>query len=275
MMQPYTFTTWEQVEKWVRENGLVKWSFSAMRFEDADRDEPGKRNNLFVCNSDWYEGDLEHKLGMTKNQLMAQPNRYLYGRGYHAANGSQGAASCEVCIGGQAMMQGVQGIGNQYAMMQPMVHPIQQPVGTTETPEAMEERITERITTRFMKEQLERDRKQLEDERAEFRKNQEGVFGLLIEKLAPVAQAFMQNAGHQRIGALDVTHDTPEEHAPEAQEQEEQSVFTAEEEAELYDLLARFKAVEPDNWLRMIRSVVTMAEANDSMYNMAKGVLCK
>ena len=272
MMQPYTFTTWEQVEKWVRENGLVKWSFSAMRFEDADRDEPGKRNNLFVCNSDWYDGDLDVKLDMTKRQLMAQPNRYLYGRGYHAANGSQGAASCEVCIGGQAMMQGVQGIGNPYASMQPMVYP-QQQVGSTESPEAMEARITEKITTRFLKEQLERDRKQLDDERAAFRKDQEGVIGMLVDKLAPVAQAFLQSGAKQRIGALDVAHEQPAEQP--AEEVQEQNVFTPEEEDELYDLLSRFKAVEPDNWLKMLRSVVAMAEAGDATYNMAKGFLIK
>ena len=58
------------------------------------------------------------------------------------------------------------------------------------------------------------------------------------------------------------------------QESEQENIFTDEESDKLYELMARFKKVEPQ-YLELIENVVKMAESGDNMYAMAKNFLLK
>lgn len=261
MMQPYTFFTWAQIEQWVRDNGLVKWDFAAT---NRQKIEDGARVNDVVANSEWYEGDLDFKLAMTKKQLEMQPGRYLYGRGYHTANGTQGAASCEICLNGYQHMQ-----------QQPVSGVAMQPAAPMQQSERdqLKEEIRLQVETEFNKRKLEEDRKQLNEERKAFNEEKSGVIGMLVNYLAPAAKAVM---GNSRIAGLDVqpanAPSLTEQAKPEEPATEEP--FTDEEAREIEELLVRFKAAEPE-YLTLLRKVVSMAEAKDSSYTMAKQFLCQ
>lgn len=265
MMQPYTFFSWDQIEQWVRDNGLVKWDFAATNRQKV---EDGSRVNDVVANSDWYEGDIDHKLRMTKKQLEMQPGRYLYGRGWHTANGTQGAASCEICLGGMANLPGqtqyvagFQGVGQAVPPMTPSEK------------DQLKAEIRKEVETEWEKRRLEEDRKRLDEERKNFEAEKTGVVGMLVNYLAPAAKAVM---GTNRIAGLDLPHATaPAAEAPaEEAAPAEEEPFTVEEAEKIESLLVRFKKVEPE-YLVLLEKVVTIAESGDNTYSMAKQFLCK
>ena len=78
---------------------------------------------------------------------------------------------------------------------------------------------------------------------------------------------------NEPVHAAPIVADRGEEQQPEEAEPQEE-VFTDEESEKLFDLMARFKKVEP-RYLELIEAVVTMAENGDGTYNVAKGVLLK
>lgn len=267
MMQPYTFFSWDQIEQWIRDNGLVKWDFAATNRQKV---EDGSRVNDVVANSEWYDGDLDFKLKMTQKQLSMQPGRYLYGRGWHTANGTQGAASCEICLGGMATLPGMQQpvAGFQAPQAAPM---------TVSEKDQLKAEIRKEVETEMERRRLEEDRKRLDEERKVFEADKTGVIGMLVNYLAPAAKAVM---GQSRIAGLDTLQPiapaatAPSEQAPAEEAPAEEDPFTREEAEKIEDLLIRFKKVEPE-YLVLLEKVVTMAESGDNTYTMAKQFLCK
>ena len=61
---------------------------------------------------------------------------------------------------------------------------------------------------------------------------------------------------------------------PEITDEMKDQIFTDTESDKLFELMARFKAVEPQ-YLQLIENVVVMAEKGDPTYNMAKNFLVK
>lgn len=257
------FNEFSQFEEWVRDNGLVAWTCSTKpNGDDA------------VIKSENFMGEVEDKMATTRKYM--EDYQRLYIRGYRSTNPN---ASYIVA---------------QWETKQQPQQQMQMPVGYPGMGAAPfdEEKVTARIRkeveTEWLKHDLERREKELAEQQKEFRQDKEGVMGLLVNYLKPVAGAMLSGTGVGRPATIhgvdapaDVdaeriqtveTHD-PEEHADDPEEQTE-SPFTNEEAEQLFSLMARFKAVEPD-YLRMIETVVTMAENGDNMYSMAKGFLCK
>ena len=156
--------------------------------------------------------------------------------------------------------------------------------------------IEQRLLNRFEKERLERESKQLAEERKEFESAKNSALGLIASYVAPFAK---QLAGRlPQVAGIDA--DAPVHVAPihaKRQQQEpgeqpadapsvqpkedeqgvyteEEDVFTDAESETLYALMARFKAIEP-GYLKLIAAVVEMAERGDATYTMAKGFLMK
>lgn len=167
------------------------------------------------------------------------------------------------------------------------VQPVQQPtpaaglygVGGGVDIDKLTSDIENRLRVQFEKERLEREWKELREEQKQLKSDQSSAIGLLAGYLAPIAKHLSPTMS--RVAGLDAekpvrtapiqTIDT----APANTTQEaEESAFTDEESDKLYDLMARFKAVEPQ-YMELLESVVKMAEAGDSTYTMARGVLLK
>lgn len=168
--------------------------------------------------------------------------------------------------------------------------------------------IEARLMTKFERERLEQERKELRDEKREFERVKNGAIGLVVQKFAPVVDALAGRlAPLPRVAGVDAENPVHaqvikpiSEHKPEQEHNEpdsgdgrshdvritehtepsepvagdEPDVFTDEESDELFALMARFKAVEPQ-YMDLLRAVVQMAESGDSTYAMAKGFLLK
>lgn len=254
------FTTWEQINDWIKDNQFDHWVFSTNRPTDEEK-------VIKIVDSDYYAGDYDDKLAMTRKYLESNGGHY-YGVAWRKPQVKNGGTYCEVRL---EQTMPASGIGN---MMQPQFDEA-----------AMRKRITEEIKTQMALERFEQERKDFEREKREFQKEKEGVWGLAIKYLSPVAAAALGGRGGLRdVAGLDAEEPvvtepvqplhTTEEPVAEAEKQIEQSPFTDEEADKLFELLARFKKVEPQ-YLELLEAVVTMAENGDTTYTMAKGVLIK
>ncbi len=165
--------------------------------------------------------------------------------------------------------------------------------------------IEQRILNKYERERLERLEKDLREQKRALDQEKSSALGLLAGYLAPVAQQLAGKLNHlPRVAGVDAQQPVHaqvikpiSEHKPDEPEQEhnepesgddrshdvriteqseasEQDVFTDEESDELFALMARFKAVEPQ-YMDLLRAVVEMAENGDGTYKMAKGFLLK
>lgn len=251
------YTKWSQVEDWIRDNGLTRWTFSV-----SNPNKREERLNDKLVDSQYYPETLDEKLAITHKIL--NDVGHCFGVGFHDQNGKGGATVggmfCEVDLS-QTTAQPT--VGYAPAVSAPMDEA------------ALEEKVRKRLELDYQKKELDRIREEFERERKEYQAAKEGVVGMLIGYLKPVAEAFMQ----KRISGLDATE--PVHAAPITTEQPavendtaEENVFTDEESDRLYDLMARFKKAEPQ-YLQLLEAVVAMAESGDSTYTMAKSVLIK
>ena len=255
------FTKWQQVEEWIRDNGLTWWRFTYDKTgnnTDGDGNAIQTRSNRVAILSDAFPGDFEEKIALTRRRLMTETNQVLYGNGKRGKENT-GMMYCEVRLVDELQQPGTQPVSS------PAAYPI-----------VDEEKIAERIRKEVRQEmelqRLQDERKNFEREKKEFEAEKASAIGMLVHHLSPVISAM----GQKRVAGLDAqepVHAAPVQPIQTDEETViEDSVFTDEESDELFELMARFKAVEP-SYMTMLRRVVKMAESGDNMYNMAKSVL--
>lgn len=280
-MEAHVLTTVDQVQQWIELQRLERWTISADKADSTNQQQK-------VIAMTMKDQSMEDRIEYTKKALSMFPGMKLYARGFR-----EGTTICpcyaEICIGGAekeqntALDQIKQMIGT--TMMAPAAKPIDE--------EALAERIRKEVRYEYQEQELERQRKDFEAERKEFNEQKDGVMGLLVHYLAPVAQQLAQNltggrthitgvetaGGEVEADAIRPTVATPvadpvAQPAEAEAEEEADSIFSDEEAEQIETLLARLKAAEP-RYLEMLQRVVEMAEAGDTTYQMAKGFLLK
>lgn len=255
-------TNWNDLEQWIRDNNLSRWIFTKSNRDKASSNAEGGTPNDKLVDSDFYPESMEEKLAITR-RILEQQGRLAYGYGWQGGKKTDGVC-CEV-------------------LLSPVVTPAAG-VGAASAVDiaGMEDRIRKQIKAEMDKERYERERKDFEKEKKQFEEDKQGVMGLLVGYLAPVAKTMMEKGRMPHIGTVDAEADvqakriepaTPEGEAP-VDGQEVESPFTEEEEDKIYDLMVRFKAAEPD-CIQMLETVVGMAESGDAMYKTAKNFLIK
>ena len=288
-------STWDQFRQWIDDNGIVNWKISASRA-------PQNNELRFSYNDD---KTLEENLDICRRRLESEAGRILYATGWRTPRATGGGFSCEIQFYGPAAAA-------PPVPAAPAAPPPTMQVGATFDRATMIRDITLQVQNEFNRKDLERREKDLADREREYRAAQEGVMGLLVRYLAPVAQAFMSRqapamAGVRPLGEDDEVAARPirpegdgvestkeKGESPEgervgeegesikdngesgntAADEREDSPFTDQEADRLLELMARFKAVEPD-YLRLLEAVVSMAERGEITYNMAKGFLLR
>lgn len=253
------FTSWDQVQSWIEDNGLTRWIFYTSRPSKGDDDKADK-----VLDSNNYGSDREDKLAMTEKYLKMY-GQTAYGIGY------PGQVVCTVRL--DAQQQPTQGVGGQ------SIYNIGE----------LTDQITKRVRAEMEAERYKNERAQFEKDRAQFEKEKQSALGAIVHYFAPIGQMMLQKkvgmpmvAGvdaNEPVHAAPIIPDRKPQEPGKENEQElvnmaNESVFTDEEEEKLFDLMTRFKKVEPD-YIKLIEAVVTMAENGDSTYTMAKGFLIK
>lgn len=253
------FTSWEQVKSWIEDNNFPHWIF--YKNDPAERDD--KANDKIIDSNNFTVSDLGDKLEMTEKYLRMYGGK-VYGVGFKTPNSTQGGVVC-VCRLETEAAQATSGIDANYPSIGEL----------TET-------ITKQVRAELEAERMKQREKDLERREKEFEAKEQSAIGAIVHYLAPVGKMLLEKRMMPNVAGVDA--DEPVAAAPvqpivtdAAAEQElvdTADAFTDEEEEKLYDLMARFKAVEP-KYLELIEAVVTMAENGDSTYEMAKGFLLK
>ena len=245
---------WPEVQSWMNDNGIKR--FFVSRSGEGGQD----NKNVFTYDTDKSEAE---NLIICERNLQGRSGEVLYITGWRTEKARTGGFSHTILY-------------DRVPEMAPAPVSGGMSIGAVEI-DRLRSEIKREIQNEYEATRLQREREEFQRERSQFESDKAGVMGVLVEYLAPVAQQLMGIAP-KRVAGLDATSSVEAakirpvspEVAPE--ETEEDSVFTDEENEKLFDLLSRFKAVEPD-YLSLIERVVEMAESGDSMYNMAKGML--
>ena len=262
------FTTWEQVREWIEDNNFERWIFYTKNPDGRDKDKAYDK----LIDSNAYPSDREDKLAMTEKYLRNYGGR-VWGVGYKSATYMGDGTICEARI--ESAMPAA-GIGAAQT-----IQPIDE--------DALRQRITRELKAEMAAQRYEEEKKQFAAEKKKFEEDKAGVIGALVEHFAPyigVIRGLNGMKANRLVAGVDTETPTDadpmqplharaqEPEAPQEPEEQEQEIFTDEESEQLFDLMARFKKVEPD-YLQLIEAVVTMAENGDSTYTMAKGFLLK
>ena len=244
-------STIQQVRDWIKDNGFKRW----VLYRDYGRTEK------ILDSAGLAVADLPDKIAMTEKYLrLAGGHAYAAGATTNAANDL--VTVCEIQLAEPAAQTA--GVGSQ----------------PTIDEDKIAARIEAKIRAEYERKEYERLRKELDDDRKRFEDEKASAMGALAHYFAPVGQALL---GGQRRMVAGVDAERPVHVAPiipdggeqeHAQEQEE-DIFTDEESDKLFALMARFKKIEPDNFLKLIERMVEMAESGDGTYTMAKGFLLK
>ena len=254
-------TTFDQVKEWITDNGLKRW----MLFKDYSCKEK-------FLDSAAFPSDQADKIAMTEKYLRSVANGNAYAKGGVNAGKDDMDMCAEIRLQ-DAAVQPTQGIGGGYPSIGEL----------TQT-------ITKQVRAEIEAERWKEREKEIERREKEFAEKESSTWGLIVSKLAPVAQQLISGAKQPQyrmtagvdtkepVHADPIIVNEPQEEQQQPDEQETEAAkspwddFTEEEGAELGELLSRFKKAEPE-YLPMIRKVVEMAEAGDSTYKMAKGFL--
>lgn len=261
------FTKWQQVENWIRDNGLCSWRFCYDRTgtQQTDDGEKQTRSNRVAILSDAFPGDLEEKIVLTRRRLLDEANITLYGYGKRGKENT-GLMYCEVRLVDE--------------LQQPSTQPVASvPVAPMINEEQIIERVRKEVRLEYENQRYQEERARFEQDKKEFERKKSSAIGLLVHHLSPVISALTQ----KRVAGLDV--ERPVHAAPvhailaddnaggqDVEQEVEEEVFTAEEADELFALMAEFKEVEPQ-YMQLIKRVVAMAKNGDSTYEMAKKFL--
>lgn len=260
------FTQWSQVESWIRDNGLNSWRFCYDKTGTnitADGEEKQTRSNRLAVLSDAFPGELEEKIALTKRRLIAENNVVLYGYGKRGKENT-GQLYCEVRLVDELQQPG---------MAAPVSSVPSVPVFDEDK---LAERIRKECMLEFENKQYQAEKKAFEQEKKAFQQEKESAIGMLVHYLAPVVSTL----GQKRVAGVDATAPVVAEPVQPIHAEQEQidepvnELFTEDEADKLFDLMARFKQVEP-RYMELIEQVVTMAESGDSTYEMAKKFLLK
>lgn len=255
------FTRWQEVENWIRDNGLNSWRFMYDRTginPTADGEEKQTRSNRLAVLSDAFPGDFEEKIALTKRRLLSENNQVLYGYGKRGKENT-GMLYCEVRLVDELQQPSVHGVSSL---------PAYQPIDENK----IIERVRRECMLEFENKLYQEEKKAFEREKKQFEEEKSSAIGALVHFMSPVLSAINQ----KRVAGLDAerpVHAAPIRTIEESEEMADE-LFTKEESDKLFDLMARFKSVEP-RFLELLENVVVMAENGDQTYNMAKGFLLK
>ena len=253
-------TSIEEVKEWITDNGFKRW----VLYKDFTKSEKIIDSNGFPV------ADMADKLAMTEKYL-----RRMGGRAYAAGATSNATSDLNIVAEirldeAQAQAQGASGVGGY-----PNIGELRSEL--TET-------ITKQLRAEMQMEDMKRREKDLEQREKDFNEKQNSVIGALVGIFSPYIPVLNSMHGKRMVAGTPADAAAPVHVQPiipeepgETQEQQPASPwddFTEEEADELIGLIARFKKIEPD-YMKLLASVVEMAERGDSTYTMAKGFLVK
>lgn len=252
------FTSWDQVQSWIEDNNFARWIF----YKNNPEGREDKATDIIIDSKNFTVSDFHDKLAMTEKYIRMYGAK-VYGVGYQSPEGTRNGVYCEVRLQ-EEQPQGAAGIGGGYPSIGELTASITQ-------------QVTEKVRAEMEAQALKNRIAELDKREKELNEREQSAMGAIAHYLAPLGQMILQKKmGMPMVAGVDAPGDVHAEiipHNPQEQPENE-SDFTEEEEAKIYDLLSRFKKIEPQ-YMELIEAVVNMAESGNPMYATAKGFLIK
>lgn len=236
--------------KWITNNGLIRWSISTK--------ESGSDNaRIFESNPEASrEAELERM--RTVLELSTNANLYVFGAVKEGKTVGNFSERWNNIPDGEA----VAGL--------PPVQQVQQPVVVegTITKEELEIRIKKAIEEyqfKLDKIKFEEEKKEFRAEKKEFDDFKNGAIGQIIERAMPYLGKIMPLKPQQPVAAVAGVGDTVVNAVPvqpvaaQGKTGGVEEVFTDEEGDKLYELMAKYKEFDRDNYLQVLEKLVTIA----------------
>lgn len=244
-------SNFQEFEAWITENGLVFWKVSSTT-------QAQDNNNKFVYDK---SKEKEENMQLCQKALQRFAGQMLYATGWRTAEARTGGFSC-IVLYKEEPQQPVR-------QEQPYISGV---TGAFDRDTLIQE-ITQKVRNEYDTINLKRERETLDAEVKAFNEQKEGVMGLLVHYLAPVAKQ-MLGLQSSRVAGVDAdgTIEAPAIKVQKTEDEEEESPFTDEQAEKLMDLMSRFAAVEP-RFMELLEKVVSMAEQGDKSYIGAKAIL--
>lgn len=241
----------ENLIKWIEDNDITEWTLTTR---------PETKANFFIFKSN-SGVPREREIERMKNILSYTDDQYIY---INAK--SDGKTNC----------------GNFSQCWANSMYKGSTPYGLGTMPAAPAVDIDAKIETAIMQErmtwqmkELERDRAELKAAKKEFDEEKSSVWGLVVEKAAPIISGFLQ----KRIPSVNMAGTDGDVPAPElipAEPVDEADTFTDEEADKLFALAERWKKADQDDFLKLFEVMVQFAEGRQIMgfdYNSIKKML--
>ena len=254
---------WAEIQQVLDDTSAKKFNIRRSRGGDDQ-----SNNNVFMYNPDQ---NFSENMQVAERLLQRCAGEILYLTAWRGDSAKTGGCTYTIMYDSAAPAQTVQ---------QPMSAAGLYGVGGSVDIEKLTSDIENRLRVQFEKERLEREWKELHEAQKQLKSDQSSAIGLLAGYLAPIAKHLAPTMS--RVAGLDA--EQPVRTAPiqtietdpanNTTQETEECAFADAESDKLYDLMARFKAVEPQ-YMELLESVVKMAEAGDSTYTMARGFLLK
>lgn len=236
--------------KWITNNGLIRWSISTK--------ESGSDNaRIFESNPEASrEAELERM--RTVLELSTNANLYVFGAVKEGKTVGNFSERWNNIPDGEA----VAGL--------PPVQQVQQPVVVegTITKEELEIRIKKAIEEyqfKLDKIKFEEEKKEFRAEKKEFDDFKNGAIGQIIERAMPYLGKIMPLKPQQPVAAVAGVGNTVVNAVPvqpvaaQGKTGGVEEVFTDEEGDKLYELMAKYKEFDRDNYLQVLEKLVTIA----------------
>lgn len=247
-------SNFQEFEAWITENSLVFWKVSSTT-------QAQDNNNKFVYDK---SKEKEENMQLCQRALQRFAGQMLYATGWRTAEARTGGFSCIILYNEEA---------------QPVTTPVQQPyiAGVTGAfdKETLIQEITQKVRNEYDTLNLKRERETLDAELKAFNEQKDGVMGLLVQYLAPVAKQ-MLGLRSTRVAGVDAAGvEAPAikvQKTENEEEQEQESPFTDEQAEKLMQLMTRFAEVEP-RYIELLEKVVELAEQGNKSYVGARDML--
>lgn len=236
--------------KWITNNGLIRWSISTK--------ESGSDNaRIFESNPEaGREAELERMRSVL--ELSTNANLYVFGAVKEGKTVGNFSERWNNIPDGEA----VAGLQQVQQVQQPVV------VEGTITKEELEIRIKKAIEEyqfKLDKIKFEEEKKEFRAEKKEFDDFKNGAIGQIIERAMPYLGKLMPMKQQQPMAAVAGVGDTVVNAVPvqpvaaQGKTGGVEEVFTDEEGDKLYELMAKYKEFDRDNYLHVLEKLVTIA----------------
>lgn len=234
----------DNLVKWITNNGLIRWTISTK--------ENGSENARIFESNPEVSRDAELERMRSVLELSTNANLYVFG-----------ATKDGKTVGNFSERWNNVPDGDMVSGVQQVPQPVQQLMDGYISKEELEIRIRKSIEDyqfKLDKQRFEEEKKEFRAEKKEFDEFKNGAIGQIIERAMPYLSRIMPSK--QPVATVAGVGDTMISANPIVSRDattEDDDVFTDEESDKLYDIVARYKAYDPDNYMQVLDKLVTIA----------------